>query len=325
MARQAIGSVRGVDEPVASVVIPARDAAITLPATLDALAAQDLGRPFEVLVVDDASRDATAAIAAAHPVVARVIEGAGVGPGAARNVALAAARAPVLAFTDADCLPAPGWLRAGLAALEHAELVQGRVAAAGPRGPWDRVVEVEGLTGLFETANLFTRTALVRAAGGFEPWLAPGRSKELGEDVWLGWRLQRAGASVAWAPGALVHHAVLPRGPAGFVAERARVRFFPVMVRRVPELRATFLWRGWFLSRRSAAFDLALLGALGAGVARRPAPLALAGPYLTALLRGVRGAGRRGAPRIAAVHLAADAVACGALVAGSLRARRPVG
>ncbi|MCW3010388.1 MAG: glycosyl transferase family 2, partial [Solirubrobacterales bacterium] len=56
-----------------SVVVPARDAAATLPALLDGLAAQDLGAAFEVLVVDDASRDATAAVARAHPVVTAVL------------------------------------------------------------------------------------------------------------------------------------------------------------------------------------------------------------------------------------------------------------
>ncbi len=330
-----------------SVVVPARDAAPTLPALLDALAAQDLEGPFEVLVVDDASGDATAALARAHPVVTAVLAGTGDGPGAARNVAIAVARAPVLAFTDADCVPAAGWLRAGVAALEHADLVQGRVEPAGPAGPWDRTVTVRGLSGLWETANLFARTDAVRTVGGFEPWLRPRRSKELGEDVWLGWRLCRAGASAAFAPDALVHHAVVARGPAGFVAERARARFFPAIVRRVPELRATFLWRGRFLNARQARLDLALLGLVGAAGAgsrsvrgaraahetdrealRRGAVLAgaaLALPYARELWRGARGAGRRRAPAVAAVHLAADLTTAGALLVGGLRARSFVG
>lgn len=308
-----------------SVVVPARDAASTLPSTLTALAAQDLGRPFEVLVVDDASRDATAEVARAHPVVTALLVARGEGPGAARNLAVAAARAPVVAFTDADCVPAPGWLRAGLAAIETAELVQGRVEPAREPGLWERSVGVHGLSGLFETANLFADAERLRAAGGFEPWLRPRGSKELGEDVWLGWRLQRAGARVAFAPEALVHHAVLPRGPAGFVAERARARFFPPMVRRIPELRAALLWRGRFLNRRQACFDLALLGALAAAGARRPGPLVLAVPYARELWRGARGAGGRRAPGVAAVHLSADAVTAGALAVGSLSARTFVG
>ena len=322
MRRHGTGSVAGVSTPAVSVVIAARDAAGTLPVTLAALADQEPAPTFEVLVVDDGSTDTTAAIAAAHPVVTAVLLSTGAGPGTARNVGIAAARAPVVAFTDADCAPAPGWLAAGLAALASgADVVQGRVDAAGPSGPWDRTVSVGGPSALYETANLFVRTTHLRAIGGFEPWLRPRRSKELGEDVWLGWRLRRAGARVAWAPGAVVHHAVFPRSPGAFLAERARVRFFPLMVRRIPELREALLWHGWFINRRQACFDLALLAVLAAGAGRRPMVLLLAGPYARELWRGARGAGRRRAPAIAAVHLAADAVSAGALAVGSARAR----
>ena len=308
--------------PAVSVVIPARDAAATLPATLAALAAQELTDAFEVLVVDDGSSDATAAVAAAHPVVTVVLPGAGAGPGAARNVGIAMARAPVIAVTDADCAPAPGWLAAGLAALAAgADVVQGRVAPAAPRGPWDRSVAVDGPSALYETANLFVRTDGLQAVGGFEPWLRPRRSKELGEDVWLGWRLRRAGARVAFASGAVVHHAVFPRSPGAFVAEHVRMRFFPELVRRVPELRAELLWHGWFIHRRQACFDLAMLGALTALVLRRPLPLATTLPYAHELWREVRGAGRRRAPVVAGVRIAADAMSAGALAVGSARAR----
>src|SRR4051794_20264371 len=100
-----------------AVIVPARDAAGLLPTALDALAAQTVAA--EVIVVDNGSRDGTADVAEAHPVVTRVVRRArGEGPGAARNSGAAATDAPLLAFTDADCAPSPGWLAAGLAALE---------------------------------------------------------------------------------------------------------------------------------------------------------------------------------------------------------------
>jgi len=315
-----------VSAPAVSVVIPALDAAATLPATLAGLAAQELTAAFEVLVVDDGSSDATAALAAAHPVVTAVLPGLGDGPGAARNIGIAAARAPVVAFTDADCTPAPGWLAAGLAALAAgADVVQGRVVPGGARGPWDRSVAVGGPSPLYETANLFVRTDPLRAVGGFEPWLRPRRSKELGEDVWLGWRLRRAGARVAFTADALVHHAVFPRSAGAFVAEHARLRFFPALVRRIPELRAELLWHSWFISRRQACFHLALCAALLTLTLRRPLPLAATLPYARELWREVHGAGRRRAPVVAAVRVAADAVSAGALAVGSARARTTVG
>ena len=302
--------------PSVSVVIPARDAAATIGATLAALGAQEPA-PDEVIVVDDGSADATVATAQAAPVVTRVLRAAGEGPGAARNAGAAAATGDVLAFLDADCTPQAGWLRAGLAAMAGADLVQGRTTPppGEQRGPFDRTLWVVAPWGLFETANLFVRRELFERLGGFEPWLSPARSKELAEDVWFGWRAVRAGARTGFCDDALVHHAVFERGPGAYVAERLRLRYFPEMAGRIPELREAFFWRRLFLTPRSAAFDAALAGVVLAAATRRPWPLALAVPY-------ARIARRR--PRAWPVDLAADAVGLAALLAGSIRARSPV-
>ena len=299
--------------------MPARDAAEHLPRLLAALAAQRIP-PKEVIVVDDGSTDATGRIANDAEVVTRVVRCEGVGPGAARNAGAAVATGDVLAFTDADCAPEPGWLESGLEAMHAADLVQGAVAPSPEAaiGPWDRTIRVSAPHGLFETANLLVRRDLFERLGGFEPWLAPHNGKELGEDVWLGWRARRAGARVAFAADALVHHAVLPRDAARFVAERARLRFFPAMAARIPELRDVFLHRRWFLSARSLAFDAAVAGVV-LGRRRRVAIL-LAAPYALMLAEDARA---RGAEE-AAVLLAADAVGCAALLAGSVRSRSVV-
>ncbi len=101
-----------------SVVIPAYNASATLGECLRALANQRLAQAeYEVIVVDDGSRDTTAAIARTfHPV--RLIRQPNQGAPAARNCGIAAARAPWIAFTDADCIPSRGWLAALLAAVE---------------------------------------------------------------------------------------------------------------------------------------------------------------------------------------------------------------
>ncbi|HEX6116158.1 MAG TPA: glycosyltransferase family A protein [Solirubrobacterales bacterium] len=312
------------DEAAISVVIPARNAAGTLPRTLAALADQDLGEPYEVIVVDDGSTDATAAIAAAAPGVTLVAE-RGAGPGPARNAGVAAARGDVLAFTDADCCPAPDWLRRGLEAVAAADLVQGRVAAepGTPVGPFDRTVTVDAERGLYETANLIVRRPLFERLGGFEDWLPASLGKPLAEDLWLGWRARRAGARTAYCDRALVHHAVFARGPAGYVAERARLVYFPAIAAKMPELRGTFFWRRWFLNERSAAFDAAVLGAALAVRSRSPLPLAAAIPYARIARRRARPFGAR-APLVAAADLAADAVGLAALAIGSFRSRTPL-
>src|SRR5687768_9290079 len=197
--------------PAISVVISARNAEATLARTLGCLAAQEVDFAFEVVVVDNASTDGTAAVAeAAEPPVRLVrMGGDGATPVASRNRGVAEARAPLLAFTDADCYATPGWLAAGLDALRSADLVQGLVLPdpGVPMGPFDRSLWVTRLTGLWETANLFMPRARFDQVGGFEDWLAPD-GRPMGEDVWLGWRIQRSGARTAFCEAALVHHAV---------------------------------------------------------------------------------------------------------------------
>ena len=312
------------DDRLLSVIVPARDAATTLPALLAALDAQVGAGPFEVVIADDGSRDATPDLARAAG--ARVAHTArpGSGPGAARNTGLALARGSLLAFTDADCIPTPDWLRRGRAALAHADLVQGAVLPPPGLaiGPFDRHIHVTAPRGLFESANLLARRELVERLGGFEPGVALGTGKEMGEDAWLGWRAVRSGARTAFCADALVHHEVFPRSAAGLLAERTRVRFFPELARRIPELRETMFWGRLFLSRRSAAFDLALVG-LGVALRGRPAGACTALPYLAIAVSSTRHHGRR-RPWSTLVYIAADAVGAAALLAGSARARTPV-
>jgi lipopolysaccharide/colanic/teichoic acid biosynthesis glycosyltransferase/glycosyltransferase involved in cell wall biosynthesis len=95
-----------------SVIIPAKDAAKTLGACLQALLHQEglqFEQDFEVIVVDDGSRDETSEIARQHGV--RVLRQTNAGPAAARNAGARVALGILLAFTDADCTPSPTWLR----------------------------------------------------------------------------------------------------------------------------------------------------------------------------------------------------------------------
>src|SRR5262249_25022314 len=99
-----------------------------------------------------------------------------------------------------------------------------------------------------------------------------------------------------------------------------RVRHFPAMAARVPELREEFMHRRVFLSRRSALFDAALAGVAVAALRRSKAPLLAAPPYPQHLAQRARPP-RRPAPRAAAAHVAADALSFGALAYSSARNR----
>lgn len=90
-----------------SVIVPAYNAASTLPRALDSVVAQTV-RPQEVIIVDDSSSDATADVAAqwcaAHPelsaCVLRLSQNGGAGT--ARNAGWAQATGEFIAFLDAD-------------------------------------------------------------------------------------------------------------------------------------------------------------------------------------------------------------------------------
>jgi len=305
------------------VVIPARNAAATIEATLAALAEQDLEQPFETVVVDDGSTDKTAALAEASPLSPSVIRlGRSQGAGSARNAGVGAGSAEWIAFTDSDCAPEPEWLRESLAALAGKDLVQGTVLPAlGPRGPFDRTVEVRSPSAFYETANLLTTREIFDRVGGFEDLLRHReKDKGIGEDVLFGWKVRRAGGRVGFSERSVVRHVVSPRGPRAYIAERLRLWYFPDLYKRVPELRAERAFARLFLSPRTACFDLAVGSALIA-TTLTPWGAVAALPYvINAYPQAVR-AGRRRAPVVAAVDLAADAVGMLSLLAGSLQNR----
>ena len=95
-----------------SVVVPVHNTAEHLERCIAALRAQDYPRnEFEILMVDNNSTDGSPAILARQEGI-RALSEAKQGSYAARNRAVRESRGELLAFTDSDCAPAPGWLRA---------------------------------------------------------------------------------------------------------------------------------------------------------------------------------------------------------------------
>jgi glycosyltransferase involved in cell wall biosynthesis len=95
--------------PKISVIIPAYNAAKTLAECLAAVFASDY-LDYEVIVVDDGSRDQSVALASAFPCrVVRMEQNAG--SARAKNAGAQQATGDVVFFTDADCLLRPDALR----------------------------------------------------------------------------------------------------------------------------------------------------------------------------------------------------------------------
>lgn len=101
-----------VSPPRLSVIIPHLNEPQDLTCCLRALTTQRAdGIDFEVIVVDNGSRDPPHAVCAAFPGVQLEFEPVP-GPGPARNRGAAVANAALLAFIDADCIAESGWVRA---------------------------------------------------------------------------------------------------------------------------------------------------------------------------------------------------------------------
>ena len=201
-----------VTELAASVIVPVRNGRHHLELLLAALERQTLPRErFEVLIGDDGSTDGTDDFETEDGWV-RVLKGPPRSSYAARNRAAGAARAPILAFCDADCQPEPDWLEAGIATVENAEpetLAAGRVRFLVPDRPtvWtlvdmdttkDHRREVE--IGNAETANLFVRREFFERLDGFDDSIP-----EHG-DFDFALRAVAADARLSYAPEAVVWH-----------------------------------------------------------------------------------------------------------------------
>jgi GT2 family glycosyltransferase len=130
-----------------SFVVPVRNGEPWLAAALTAILAQDDGRPFEVVVVEDGSTDGSAAALArfARDARVRVVPGPRRGAAAALNLGIRQAHHPLIAQVDQDVLVEPGWL-----ARLTAELADPGVAAAqgyyrtpGDASMWARVTGLD--------------------------------------------------------------------------------------------------------------------------------------------------------------------------------------
>ena len=122
-----------IDDPLVSIVIPARNEERRLPETLRSFEALDTTVPFELIVVDGESEDDTVAVANEYG--ARVVTQSGTGVGDARHRGAKQARGHWLAFVDADTAVRPSYLDEMLAHVCEHDLV-GATSWCRVTGPW---------------------------------------------------------------------------------------------------------------------------------------------------------------------------------------------
>jgi glycosyltransferase involved in cell wall biosynthesis len=195
--------------PEISVVVPVRDGASSIPALLESLRQQEFDADrFEVVVVDNASRDNTAQVAASFG--ARVVAEPTPSRSLARNAGARAAVADVLAFIDADCVASPRWLAELLKCRGRAPLIAGPVEIATREPPniierfesfWRFDQESWVKHGWAATANLMVERSAFEAVGGLDS-----AYRHIGEDVDFCLRAGRAGLPLEFCSSAVVWH-----------------------------------------------------------------------------------------------------------------------
>jgi glycosyltransferase involved in cell wall biosynthesis len=207
----------------ASVIIPARDAAATLGAQLDALDAQRYAGTFEVIVADNGSKDATAEIVTRRlrsTDALRLVSVDGEGVSRARNVGASYASGPTLLFCDADDVVGGSWCDGMTAALSSNDAVGGAIdfAELSPEHESDgRLLRGldrwPGYEPFAWGCNFGIRTEVFHTVGGFDESFAGCDDEE------MSWRLLCQGYTVGFAPDAVVHYRMAP------AAERIRKTF----------------------------------------------------------------------------------------------------
>jgi GT2 family glycosyltransferase len=245
-----------------SVIIASYNARATIGRCLDALFPQ-LGPGIEVLV-SDSSTDGTYELLRTQYPWARLLRSEHrLFPGAARNLAIAASRGDILAFIDADCIAAPGWIQRSIdAQLRWGPVVGGSVDNANPAdrvgwiyyfsefAAWMPGQEAAWMKEIPTCCLTIDRSVLKRTG--------PFRSNGYASDTAFHWRLAQDGIRTRFDPHLQVAH-VNPNGFQRVVCkmrmhgehfaqarcEERRLRLAAVLLLWLgsPALPALLLWR----------------------------------------------------------------------------------
>lgn len=187
--------------PFVSVIIPVFNDGERLRLCLAALADQTYGRSHvEVIVIDNGSDDPESIKAAVAPYDNVILDWEPIpGSYAARNRGLTLARGEAIAFTDADCIPAPDWIAQGVYQLQSQPdcgQVVGRIDIFFANPDCPTPVELyEQMTAFPQerllqqmhggaTANLFTWCWVIESVGCFDPQLKSNGDLEWGQRVY---------------------------------------------------------------------------------------------------------------------------------------------
>ena len=219
-----------------SIIVPAYNAARTIGACLEGLIRQTVPRErYEIIVVDDGSRDETREMAGKHRV--HLIVQPHQGPAAARNRGVAEAKGELVLFTDADCVPAQSWVEKMVRAFDDAQVMGVKGAyRTRQKGIIPRFVQCEyehryrrmakqSRIDFVDTYAAGYRRRVFLEEGGFDVRY-PNASVE---DQDLSFRLAERGCKMVFAPKAVVYHQH-PRTLVAYFRRKFNIGYWKVMV-----------------------------------------------------------------------------------------------
>lgn len=333
------------DELTVSVFVSARRGGEHLRRTLDALLQQTHPKHlYEVVVLHDGTlRDVTEAVtnanAVGEPAVREIVTGEPDGP-IRRNMAMLQAKSDISAHTDDSSTPPADWIRAAAVWFDvDTAVVTGPVFPLpgsqaqyldvpgirpdpGDKGIWSEVI--------FPISNVFYRTAVAFASGGFDAHFSRnGGSPAIGWDTELAWRIQRSGWRGRFREEVFQFRLFTPEieGSASVQDQMRRASELPQLAAKAPEFANESLVAQIFASKQTMYFDLALAGITAAAAKRNLAYLMLCVPYLGAINPRVDLWPPSGWPRSAArigQVVARQATWLVGFVRGSVKARKVV-
>ena len=256
-----------------SVITTVRNEARNIAALLDSLVVQE--PPFEIIVVDSYSEDATRDIVRRYEqrydFIHLYIQGGTRGAG--RNFGVRKAKGVVVAFIDGDAIVNPFWLKELREGLPHADIVAGRTIQIGYR-PFEELERVElivaGTDVTHPSSNLAYQKGVLDEIGGFDEWFVTA------EDIDLNIRAVRAGHTIVFRAGAIVYHRTRAS-----VYDFLRQAFWNGAGRKQLTLKHGALWSryrpGQMLRQKTSFWSLlrlssALLGYVGYKFLGKPLP-----------------------------------------------------
>lgn len=200
------------DVPFVSVIVPVRNGEAEIGDCITSLLR--CGYPEErreIIVVDNASTDRTSEIIRTYPV--RYAEEPRRGPSHARNRGVESSRGAILAFTDADCVVATGWIRELARGFEDAATfgVAGAIFSYPPSTPaqrymarrkvcWQRAGVESRWWPFAATGNVAFRRETFTRVGLFDPRFLRAQDKDFGR------RFFSAGLKLVYCATAVVFH-----------------------------------------------------------------------------------------------------------------------